>query len=132
MATGPVDVLIIGTGASGAAMAWRLSEAGFNVVCLEQGKWQRPDEYPPAYADWEFRGATSFAFDPNVRGLPEDYPVNDTQSDITPLMFNAVAAPSTGQRIRRASTLQTSVCEHWTVWQTTGPSRTSTLRSILI
>ena len=37
----------------------------------------------------KIRGATSFAFDPNIRGLPEDYPVNDTESDITPLMFNA-------------------------------------------
>lgn len=90
MATGPVDVLIIGTGASGGAAAWRLSEAGFNVVCLEQGDWQRPEQYPTAHSDWEFRGATSFAFDPNIRGLPEDYPVNDSESAIAPLMFNAV------------------------------------------
>ena len=90
MAPGPVDILIIGTGASGAAAAWRLSEAGFNIVCLEQGSWQRTEQYPAVHADWEYRGATSFAYDPNVRRLPEDYPVNDSESDITPLMFNAV------------------------------------------
>jgi choline dehydrogenase-like flavoprotein len=85
-----VDVLIIGTGASGAAAAWRLSEAGFSVVCLEQGPWMQPEKYPTAYPDWELRSFTSFAFNPNVRGLPEDYPVNDTESDVSPLMFNAV------------------------------------------
>ncbi|MDA1296801.1 MAG: GMC family oxidoreductase [Chloroflexi bacterium] len=90
MATGPVDILIIGTGASGAAAAWRLSEAGFKIVCLEQGAWQRPEQYPAAHANWELQGATTFAFDPNIRGLPEDYPVNNTESDIAPLMFNAV------------------------------------------
>jgi choline dehydrogenase-like flavoprotein len=85
-----VDILIIGTGASGAAAAWRLSEAGFTIVCLEQGNWQQTDLYPPAHADWEFRSATSFAFDPNIRGWPEDYPVNETNSEVSPLMFNAV------------------------------------------
>jgi choline dehydrogenase-like flavoprotein len=90
LSKGPVDVLIIGTGASGAAAAWRLSEAGFKVVCLEQGGWYRADQYPTAFGDLEFRSATSFAFDPNIRRLPEDYPVNDKNSDVSPLMFNAV------------------------------------------
>ena len=90
MADAPVDILIIGSGASGAAAAWRLSDAGFRIMCLEQGKWQKPDEYAPGFADWEFRAASNFHFNPNVRGLPEDYPVNDTDSAISPLMFNAV------------------------------------------
>ena len=37
MATEPADVLIIGAGASGGVVALRLAEAGFSVVCLEQG-----------------------------------------------------------------------------------------------
>ena len=90
MANAPVDILIIGSGASGAAVAWRLSDAGFRVLCLEQGRWQKPQEYPTRFADWEFRAATSFSYNPNVRGLPEDYPVNDSESAISPLMFNAV------------------------------------------
>lgn len=85
-----VDILIIGSGASGAAVAWRLSDAGFRVLCLEQGSWQKPEEYSTASANWEFRAASSFSFNPNVRDLPADYPVNDRDSDITPLMFNAV------------------------------------------
>ena len=79
-----VDILIIGSGASGAAAAWRLSDAGFRIMCLEQGQWQKPEEYAPGFADWEFRAASNFHFNPNVRGLPEDYPVNDTASAYQP------------------------------------------------
>jgi cation diffusion facilitator CzcD-associated flavoprotein CzcO len=31
------DVLVIGAGAAGAAVAWMLARAGIGVVCLEQG-----------------------------------------------------------------------------------------------
>ncbi len=47
------DVLIIGAGASGAAFAWSLSQAGISTVCLEQGGWVNPDEYPSVDSDWE-------------------------------------------------------------------------------
>jgi choline dehydrogenase-like flavoprotein len=77
LANARVDILIIGAGASGAAVAWRLSDAGLRVLCLEQGRWQKPQEYPTRFAGWEFRGATSFSYNPNVRGLPEDHPVNN-------------------------------------------------------
>ena len=59
-----VDILIIGSGASGAAVAWRLSDAGFSILCLEQGGWQKPEEYSTASANWEFRAASSFSFNP--------------------------------------------------------------------
>src|SRR5262249_49277036 len=89
-----VDILIIGAGASGGAVAWRLSDLvsdrGLSIVCLEQGRWHKPDEYSTNFADWEVRSATSFSFHPNVRALAEDYPVEDSESDVTPLMFNAV------------------------------------------
>ena len=35
----PADVLIIGSGATGAIAAKVLGEAGLQVVCLEQGGW---------------------------------------------------------------------------------------------
>src|SRR5262245_10896953 len=84
------DALIVGAGASGAAVAWSLARAGFSVVCLEQGDWVRPESMPHWQLDWELRRLTDFNADPNVRGRPEDYPVNDRASAFTPLMFNAV------------------------------------------
>ncbi|MEX0761314.1 MAG: GMC family oxidoreductase [Dehalococcoidia bacterium] len=86
----PTDILVIGAGASGAAAAWRLAQGGFRVVCLEQGRWHRPEDYPATKPDWQLRARDEWSFDPNVRQKPEDYPVNDSASDITPLMFNAV------------------------------------------
>jgi choline dehydrogenase-like flavoprotein len=85
-----VDVLVIGAGASGGAFTWSLSNSGINVMCLDQGGWINPDTYPTTKNDWEIHGYTDFSPDPNVRQLPQDYPVNDTESDVTPLMYNAV------------------------------------------
>ena len=42
------DVLIIGAGASGAAMAWSLAETKMHIVCLEQGPLMNPLLYPSA------------------------------------------------------------------------------------
>ena len=85
-----VDVLIVGAGASGGAFAWSLSQAGIQVMCLEQGDWVEPTLYPSASEDWELSRLTKMSPDPNVRGLPEDYPVNNDDSPIAPLMHNAV------------------------------------------
>ncbi|HLZ25827.1 MAG TPA: GMC family oxidoreductase [Chloroflexota bacterium] len=84
------DVLIVGAGASGAAVAWSLSEAGVRVVCLEQGDWVSPESLPHGRDDWELHRVTDFNPDPNVRQLASDYPVNAAASTFTPLMFNAV------------------------------------------
>ncbi len=84
------DVLIIGAGASGAASAWRLASAGLRVVCLEQGDWVAPESLSANGLDWENRRLTNFHPDPNVRQLPADYPINDSASAYSPLMFNAV------------------------------------------
>ncbi len=71
-----VDVLIIGAGASGAAAAAWLSEAGFGVLCLEQGFWQDPSKYASASPDYEFEMLTNWAIDPNKRQRRVDYPIN--------------------------------------------------------
>ena len=84
------DVLIIGAGASGAAAAWRLASAGLRVVCLEQGGWVPPESLAALGEGWEERRLTNYHPDPNVRRLPADYPVNDSASPYSPLMFNAV------------------------------------------
>ncbi|MGD9932090.1 MAG: GMC family oxidoreductase [Dehalococcoidia bacterium] len=90
MSNEPVGVLIIGAGASGAAFAWSIADTGASVLCLEQGPWMHQKDYPTNFMDWETRAMGPFATNPNVRGLAQDYPVNDSDSPIQPLMFNAV------------------------------------------
>jgi len=85
-----VDVLIVGAGASGAALAWSLAETRMDILCLEQGDWMDPSDYPSTGMDWELRGQGDFALSPNTRERPEDYPVNDADSPVSVSMFNAV------------------------------------------
>ena len=48
------DVVIVGSGAGGAAVAWRLTSLGLNVRLLEAGPWFDPQtDYPLDSADWE-------------------------------------------------------------------------------
>ena len=83
-----VDIVIVGSGASGGACAWKLSSSGASVVLLEQGDWF--NNYPGDTPDWEIRLKNDFNFNPNVRNLKSDYEISDENSDISPLMFNAV------------------------------------------
>ncbi|MDZ7683949.1 MAG: GMC family oxidoreductase [Gammaproteobacteria bacterium] len=86
----PVDVLIIGGGASGAAIAWSLVDTKMRIVCLEQGDWMNPANYPSTTKDWETHQFSDFSASPNTRGLETDYPVNDTNSPIKVANFNGV------------------------------------------
>src|ERR1700727_2328712 len=88
--TTPVDVLIIGAGASGAAVAWSLADTKMHILCLEQGDWMNPAQYPSAGRDWEARFYGDYSPSPNIRARPEDYPVNDDNSPIKVLNFNGV------------------------------------------
>ncbi len=53
-----VDVVIIGSGAAGAAMAWSLSETRMKILCLEQGEWMKPGDYPSTKRDWAMQPVT--------------------------------------------------------------------------
>ena len=86
----PVDVLIIGAGASGAAVAWSLAETKMHILCLEQGGWMNPAAYPSTGRDWEARFFSDFSPSPNIRARPEDYPINDDNSPIKIVNFNGV------------------------------------------
>ena len=86
----PVDVLIVGAGAAGAAVAWSLAETRMHILCLEQGGWMRPDEYPSTRRDWEQLAVREYSPNPNVRARPEDYPINDVDSPIAIVNFNGV------------------------------------------
>ncbi len=90
MAQEKVDVLIIGAGASGAAFAWSMADTRMRIVCLEQGDWMKPHEYPTTGRDWELRQLGDFSFNPNVRARDTDYPVNDAESPISVANFNGV------------------------------------------
>ena len=84
------DVIIIGAGAAGAAVAWRLSQTKLKVVCLEQGDFQNPSEYPTSRSNWELDKFGRFSPFPNIRKSQADYPINDAESPITIANFNGV------------------------------------------
>jgi choline dehydrogenase-like flavoprotein len=86
------DVLVIGSGPAGAAITKRLTDLGAKVICLEQGDWAKPEEYPSMQPNWELayvRGR--FHRSPNIRKRPEDYPVVAVGMDQSiPEMVNGV------------------------------------------
>ena len=90
MSEEPVDVLIIGAGASGAAVAWSLAETRMRIVCLEQGGWMDPSDYPTTRRGGEVEQFGAFGLSPNGRGRRDDYPINDDESPIKVSNFNAV------------------------------------------
>src|SRR3974390_2686236 len=94
MPNDPVDVLIIGAGASGAAVAWSLAETKMHIVCLDQGGWTQrtanPRAAPSSGRDWEARAFGDYSPSPNIRGRKEDYPINEDNSPIKVVNFNGV------------------------------------------
>ena len=84
------DVLVIGAGAAGAAVAWMLARAGVGVSASSRATGSTHARLPHWRADWELHRHTDWSAEPNVRRLPQDYPVNDAGSPIVPLMYNAV------------------------------------------
>ena len=86
----PVDVLIIGAGASGAAVAWSLADTRMRILCLEQGDWPQSSGFASTGRDWEARTLEDAAISPNRRALPVDYPVNDDDSPIKIANYNGV------------------------------------------
>jgi choline dehydrogenase-like flavoprotein len=85
-----VDVLIIGSGASGAAVAWSLAETRMKILCLEQGDWIKSTDFPSNGRDWEARRFSDFDISPNRRGRMTDYPINDADSPMKIANFNGV------------------------------------------
>ena len=85
-----VDVLIIGAGASGAAVAWSLAETRMRIMCMEQGDWMNPAEYASTKRNWEVLQQTTYNISPNVRKREADYPINEDNSPISVANFNAV------------------------------------------
>ena len=86
-----VDVLIIGSGASGAAVAWSLAETRMKILCLEQGDWMQSADFPSHGP--RLGGAALRRFrhqsEPS-RARPTDYPINDDNSPMKVANFNGV------------------------------------------
>jgi choline dehydrogenase-like flavoprotein len=89
-----VDVLIIGAGASGSVAAHTLASEGFSVVCLEQGDWINNGDMPGSKPEFELLTRKTWAWDPNQRQMDSDYPVNNDDAEVHPIMFNAVGGSS--------------------------------------
>ncbi len=90
----PVDVVVVGAGPSGAVVAHTLATRGYAVLVLEQGDWVSPSDFPANRPEWELLCQHRWAHDPNIRRLPSDYPVDVSDSDMEPVMFNAVGGSS--------------------------------------
>jgi len=88
------DVVIVGAGPAGAVAAKRFAEAGYQVVCIEQGDW--PDYSTSHVADeyLELSAGKQWNPQPSVRQAPSDFPIDTTQSDVEPLIWNGVGGSS--------------------------------------
>jgi len=84
------DVVIIGAGASGAAFAWSMAETKMRIVCLEQGDWNNPADFPATRRDAEARNGGDWAISPNRRQRVTDYPIAEAASCIKVANFNGV------------------------------------------
>ena len=98
----PADVLIIGAGASGGVVGKRLSEAGFSVVCLEQGGWLDRADYPGNKLDWELKARKDWATSPNIRGLAADYPIVEDDTPGRPAVSGWVSRETRARQERFA------------------------------
>ena len=88
------DVVIVGTGPTGAAAAWRLASQGIDVLCVERGGWVDTAAIPRDGADWELRRRSDWHANPNIRRWPQDEPVDDADSPIRPMVGHAVGGSS--------------------------------------
>lgn len=87
------EVLIIGAGCAGAITAMTLTEAGVRTVCLEQGPWWRPEDFPHYRADWEWQRLTRWNTAVNTRASRHDYPIDS--DDESTLMWSGVGGSTT-------------------------------------
>jgi choline dehydrogenase-like flavoprotein len=86
----------------GGAFAWQLSRLApkLKILCLERGKWVKPDDMPAASPDWQNAAFGAWATSPNARlaaggnRWSADYPIDDSDSPLKPLMWNGVGGSS--------------------------------------
>ena len=84
------DVLIIGAGPTGAVAAKRFVEGGLRVVVLEQGDWPDYSKARANHPDFELTMGRYWSGNPNRRQAAADYPIDDSDSDISAVLYNGV------------------------------------------
>ena len=84
------DILIIGAGAAGAAIAWSLSSSKYKILCFDQGDFTDPNLYSANNSNWEKLKRKKYNLNPNIRNNKSDYPINDKNSPISIANFNGV------------------------------------------
>lgn len=92
--SGIADVVIVGAGPSGAVAAHTLAISGLKVICLEQGDWQSPADYPGNRPEFELLLQRKWSWNPNTRKWPADYPMNLDDAEVTPIMLAGVGGSS--------------------------------------
>ena len=67
---------------------------GQRVVVLEQGDWPDYSRARADHDDFELTAGRDWSGNPNRRRAPADYPIEDSQSDISAVLYNAVGGSS--------------------------------------
>lgn len=80
------DVVVVGSGASGAVACQVLVDRGYSVVCIEKGDFWS-GEFPTDKFGWE---STKPSVNPNIRNNKADYFVDTSDSPIDVANFNGV------------------------------------------
>ncbi len=88
------DVVVIGAGPTGAAAAWRLATQGLDVALIDRGPWFDFAALDRDGPRWELDRAGRWSSNPNIRQAAHDYPVDDEDSPIKPMIGNAVGGSS--------------------------------------
>lgn len=88
------DIVLVGAGPTGLPAAWRLATGGADVLCIEQGDVFSPPDLRPGEPGFARLKAGPLHPDPKVRREPYDYLIDDGESDIAPILGNAVGGGS--------------------------------------
>ncbi|MDB2435128.1 GMC family oxidoreductase [Alphaproteobacteria bacterium] len=97
--TNVADIIIVGSGACGAAAAWSLSQdRSMRIVCFEQGSKQKNQYYPTKPSDFKVtNNELAYLVDPNpnIRKNFADYPIDNNNSPISIANYNGFGGSTT-------------------------------------
>lgn len=79
------NIAIVGAGPVGAAVAWRLAEAGLKPLLIEKGVSFDPAMLDRDSPDWELRRDRQWSSNPNIRLGATDDPIDDRETPIKPM-----------------------------------------------